>query len=122
MKLKQRITLIGLSGALVAGFVYSHIYIHKRNRREIKEIAAELAYSWQAELLLDEVQTAKLEEAIIEFTIKKNEIINSGLSNNSKIERLKRIQNNEHKALQKFLNEGQFENYKLLNRQMTRKA
>lgn len=122
MKLQQRIALIGLAGTLVAGFVYSHIYIHKRNRREIQEVAAELAYTWQAELLLDEIQTAKLEEAIIEFTIKKNEIINSGLSNDSKIERLKSIQQNEYKILKKFLNDGQYENYKLLNRRITRKT
>ena len=122
MKLEHRIALISVAAAAVAGFVYSQIYIHEKNRKEIKDIATELAYTWQNQLDLSEIQTSKLEDTIIEYTIKKNEIINSGLGIGSQIQKLKVIQNNEHKALKKFMNEEQFDNYIFMNKKMTRKS
>lgn len=121
MKLQHRIALIGLAGVLVAGFVYSQIYIHKKSRQELEEIARELAYTWQEKLGLNEEQTLHLENVIIAFTIKKNEVLNSVMSENAKIRRLQAIQKAEHKSLQRFLEEGQFENYLRLNKEMTRK-
>lgn len=122
MKLQHRIALISVAAAAVAGFVYSQIYIHEKNRQEIKDVAAELALTWKAQLGLSEEQTLQLEDSIIEYTIKKNEIINSSLSTNHQIEKLKSIQKNEYKTLQKFMNDEQFENYVLLNKQLTRKS
>lgn len=122
MKLQHRIAIISVAAAAVAGFVYSQVYIHEKNRKEIKEVAAELALTWKEQLNLTEEQTLLLEDVIIEYTIKKNEIINSSLATNSQIQKLKSIQNNEHKVLKKFFNEEQFENYIFLNRQITRKA
>ncbi|MCP9200686.1 hypothetical protein MKO06_12260 [Gramella sp. GC03-9] len=122
MKLQHRIALMGVAAAAVAGFVYSQIYIHEKNRREIKEVAAELANTWKHQLNLTEHQTDLLEDSIIEYTIKKNEIINSSLSIGNQIAKLKAIQRNEHKALQKFMNDDQFENYIFLNKQITKKS
>ncbi|WP_026916333.1 hypothetical protein [Christiangramia portivictoriae] len=122
MKLQHRITIIGLAAAAVAGFVYSQIHIHEKNRREIREIAAELAYTWRNQLNLSIDQTQLLEDAIIEFTIKKNEIINSSLGTGQQVNKLKTIQKSEHKSLQKFLTQEQFENYIFLNKQLTRKS
>lgn len=122
MKLQHRIALISVSAAAVAGFVYSQIYIHEKNRREIKEVAGELAYTWKEQLQLNQEQTRLLEDSIIEYTIKKNEIINSSLGNIQQINKLKSIQKNEHKALRKFLTEEQYENYIFLNKQLTRKS
>ncbi len=122
MKLQHRIALISVAAAAVAGFVYSQIYIHEKNRQEIKDVAAELALTWKEQLGLSEEQTLQLEDSIIEYTIKKNEIINSSLSTNHQIDKLKSIQKNEYKTLQKFMNEEQFENYILLNKQLTRKS
>lgn len=122
MKLQHRIALISVAAAAVAGFVYSQIYIHEQNRKEIREIAAELALTWKNQLNLNPEQTDLLEDAIIEYTIKKNEIINSSLGNIQQINKLKTIQKNEHKTLKKFLDEDQFENYIFLNKQITRKS
>lgn len=122
MKLQHRIALISVAAAAVAGFVYSQIYIHEKNRREIREVAAELAATWKAQLDLSPGQADQLEDVIIEYTIKKNEIINSSLGNIQQINKLKTIQKNEHRTLQKFLNEDQFENYIYLNKQITRKS
>ena len=122
MKLQHRIALISVAAAAVAGFVYSQIYIHEKNRREIRDVAAELAATWKAQLDLSPGQADQLEDVIIEYTIKKNEIINSSLGNIQQINKLKTIQKNEHRSLQKFLNEDQFENYIYLNKQLTRKS
>lgn len=122
MKLQHKIAMIGVATAAVAGFVYSQMYIHEKNRREVKEIAEELARTWKEQLDLNESQTLMLQDAIIEYTIKKNEIINSGLSTNNQVRKLQAIQRNEHEALKKFLEEEQFENYIFLNKQLTRKS
>ena len=122
MKLQHRIALISVAAAAVAGFVYSQIYIHEKNRKEIKEVAGELALTWKEQLLLNEEQTQLLEDAIIEYTIKKNEIINSSLGLEQQVNKLKSIQKNEYRSLQKFLDEDQFENYIFLNKQITRKS
>ncbi|APG59439.1 hypothetical protein [Christiangramia salexigens] len=122
MKLQHRIALISVAAAAVAGFVYSQIYIHEKNRKEIKDVAGELALTWKDQLDLNTEQTLLLENSIIEFTIKKNEIINSSLSTNSQIQKLKSIQKSEHKALQKFMDDDQFENYLLLSKELTRKS
>ncbi|APU70261.1 MAG: hypothetical protein VX712_10025 [Bacteroidota bacterium] len=122
MKLEHRIALIGVAAAAVAGFVYSQIYIHEKNRKEIREVAAELAFTWQNQLHLSDEQASMLEDTIIEYTIKKNEIINSSLGIGSQIQKLKSIQGNEHKALQKFMSEEQFESYLAMNKKITRKS
>ncbi|WP_373058739.1 hypothetical protein [Zunongwangia sp. H14] len=122
MKLEQRLGLIGLAGALVAGFVYTNIYIHKKNRQEIKEIAEELAYTWKSKLNLKLDQVHKLEDLIIEYTIKKNEIINSSLNHDSQITKLKSIQKSEDAALKKLFNEEQYKEYVAINRQITQKS
>ena len=122
MKLQHRIALISVAAAAVAGFVYSQIYIHEKNRKEIKDVAGELALTWKDQLHLNSQQTQLLEDCIIEYTIKKNEIINSSLGNIQQINKLKTIQKSEHRSLRKFLSEDQFENYIFLNKQLTRKS
>lgn len=122
MKLQHRIALISVAAAAVAGFVYSQMYIHEKNRKEIKEVAGELATTWKEQLNLTQEQTELLEDSIIEYTIKKNEIINSSLGLGQQVNKLKTIQKNEHKSLKKFMDDEQFENYIFLNKQITRKS
>ncbi|MCM4156057.1 hypothetical protein [Gramella sp. AN32] len=121
MKLQHRLALITIATAAVAGFVYSQIHIHKRNRREVIDVATELACTWQSQLDLSNIQTQKLLDSIIEYTIKKNEIINSNLAMENQISKLKSIQRNEHRNLQNFLSEDQFKKYLSLNKRLTRK-
>ncbi|SDR74758.1 hypothetical protein [Gramella sp. MAR_2010_147] len=122
MKLQHRIALMSVAAAAVAGFVYSQIHIHEKNRKEIRDVARELALTWKSQLDLNPEQTELLEDSIIEYTIKKNEIINSSLGNMQQINKLKTIQKNEHRNLKKFLDDLQFENYVLLNKEITRKS
>lgn len=123
MKIQQKIVIIGAAGFLVAGFVFSQIYIHRKSREELLEIAEELAYTWKDRLDLDLDQTSKLEDLIIEYTLKKNAIINSNsLSVNEIIYKLKSIQKAEHRKLQKVMTENQFDKYLELNRKISRKS
>lgn len=122
MKLQHRIALISVGAAAVAGFVYSQIYIHERNRREMKEVAQELALTWKDQLNLDEEQTMLLENSIIEYTIKKNEIINSSLNIGQQVNKLRAIQKSELKHIKKFLDVDQYDHYIFLNKEITRKS
>ncbi|CAM4267264.1 hypothetical protein [Gillisia limnaea] len=121
MKLKDRILLLGLSCILVGGFVYSQIYIHNRNRKELLDIAREIAFNWKEKLGLNPEQTSELVEIIIKFTIFKNEIINSDNPESEKIAKLQKIQSREHKNLLKILSESQFENYIGINKKIPNK-
>lgn len=119
MTLKNRIHLIGLSTLLVGGFVLAQIYIHNKNSKEIKEIASEIALEWTEKLGLTPEQTKKLEATIIEFTILKNEIINSQRSQKFVIRDLKKTQIREHKKLKKFLSNSQFTAYVGVNKKIS---
>lgn len=118
MKLQNRILLLGLSTILVGGFVYSQIFIHNKNRKELKDIAREIALNWKEKLGLTPHQTSKMENLIIEYTIFKNEIINSTGPGKVKIARLQKIQRREHKNLRKILDEDQFETYVGINKKI----
>jgi len=111
MKLQNRIFLLGLTVALVGGFVFSQIYIHEKNRKELREVAREIALNWKNKLGLSEEQTLLLEDIIIEFTIIKNEIIKSQQEKQAIIQNLQRVQVREYKNLRKILSESQFDAY-----------
>lgn len=121
MKVKNRIQLLGLSSILVGGFVFTQIYIHNKNSKEIKEIASEIALEWKDKLGLTPEQTKKLEDTIIEFTIHKNEIINSNRSQKFIIRDLQITQQKEYKKLRKFLTSAQFTAYVGVNKKIPNK-
>ncbi len=118
MKKEKRILLLGLAAITVGGFVYSQIYIHEQSRKEIKEIARELALTWQDKLDLTLEQTLRLEDLIITFTIKKNAIINDNIPEFKKIQKLKKVQVKEHKNLKKIFNDSQFNAYVGINKKL----
>lgn len=123
MKTQQKIAIIGAASFLIAGFVFSKIYINKNSREELLEIAEELALLWKNRLELDLYQTSKMEDLIIEFTLKKNAIINSKtLSEDEIIYRLKSIQKAEHKKLKSFMSEPQFVKYLELNKKISQEV
>jgi hypothetical protein len=118
MKLKNRIQLLGVSTILVGGFVFAQMYFHDKNSKEIREIASEIASEWKEKLGLTPEQTKKLEATIIEYTIHKNEIINSNRSQKFIIRDLKNIQQREYKKLRKFLTSAQFTAYVGVNKKI----
>ncbi len=117
MKLQNRLLLLGFSTLLVGGFVYTHIFMHRRNRQDLEDIGNELAYNWKDKIGLTEEQTLQLKDIIIEFTIRKNEIINGEHSTN-KIQRLQKVQSNEHKRLRRLMSPAQFDAYIGINKKI----
>lgn len=118
MTVKNRIQLLGLSTILVGGFVLAQMYVHSKNSKEIKEIAAEISLEWQEKLGLTEEQAKKLEVTIIEFTILKNDIINSNRSQKFIIRDLRAVQQREHRKLRRFLTTAQFTAYSGINKKI----
>lgn len=118
MTLQKRLLLLGLSAVAVGGFVYSQIFIHEKNRKDLREIARDLALSWKEKLDLNEKQTHRLEDIIIEFTIRKNSIINSEAPASTKIQKLQKIQRREHRNLRKLLDEKKFDTYLGVNQKI----
>ncbi|WBL24401.1 hypothetical protein [Zunongwangia sp. HGR-M22] len=122
LTLNQRISLISLATVIVAGFVASQIYMNKKSREEIKEIAEELSLLWKDRLFLNEEQTRKMEDLIIEYTLKKNEIINSSMNPIAQVRKLKAIQKVEHRNLAKMLSNEQFKKYININKSIQKKV
>lgn len=118
MKTGEKILLLGLTTAMVGGLVYSQIYFHNERRRDLKEIAGEIALTWQDKLNLTPVQTSQLEDIIISYTLRKNSIINSDLPAYKKIKRLQKVQVREHKNLKKILTGSQFNAYVGINNEL----
>jgi hypothetical protein len=118
MTLQNKLLLLFLTTIAIGGIVYSQIFIHKKNRKDLLEIAREIAFTWKEKLGLTTEQTVLLENIIIEFTIRKNEILNENTSEKEKIERLQKVQIREHKNLRKFLNETEFDSYVGINKRI----
>jgi len=117
MKLQNRLLLLGISTLLVGGFVYTNIFLHRRNRKDLEDIAKEIALNWKDTLGLTEEQSLQLEDIIIEYTIRKNEIINGEHSTN-KIQRLQKVQSKEHRRLKKLMSPDQFDAYVGINKKI----
>lgn len=122
MKIQNRLFLISLAALAVGGFVYSQIYFYNKTRQDLREIAREIALNWQEKLNLTTQQMLLLEDIIIDFTIKKNEVINANLPGDKKIEKLKKIQKKEHNNLRKFLSEEEFNAYVGINKKIPNKV
>lgn len=121
MKFQNRLILLGVTAIAVGGFVYSQIFIHEKNRKDLREIARDIANNWKEKLDLTPAQTDVLENIIIEFTIRKNEIINSDAPSPIKIRKLQKVQRREHRDLKKVLNEEKFKAYVGLNKKIPHK-
>ncbi len=121
MTLQNRLLLLGFTAVAVGGFVYSQIFIHEKNRKDLRDIARELAFSWKERLDLNEKQTNILEDIIIEFTIRKNNIINSDAPSQAKIQKLQKVQRREHRNLRKLLDDTKFDAYLGVNKNISNK-
>ncbi len=121
MTLQNRFVLLGLTAIAVGGFVYSQIFIHEKNRKDLREVARELAFSWKQRLDLNDKQTRILEDIIIEFTIRKNNIINSDAPSQAKIQKLQKVQRREHRNLRKLLDDTKFDAYLGVNKNIPNK-
>lgn len=118
MTLKNKLIVLGLTTIAVGGFAYSQVFIRKKNRKDLILIAREIAFTWKEKLGLTLEQTQLLENIIIEFTIRKNEIINADKPEQEKIRRLQMVQVKEHNKLRKIFSKTEFDSYVGINRRI----
>lgn len=88
--------------------------------KELKEAAKEAVKYWEDELGLSAKQARLMEKKIIEFAIKKNQLIQSKMREEAKTERLKRLQELEYKDMRDILTGPQHERYLKLSKERIR--
>lgn len=84
---------------------------------EIRAQADEQTEMWKDELALTSKQEDLMEKKIIEFAMKRAELLHSKMEEEAKTERLKMLQISEHRDMRDILTKPQFERYLAIQRQ-----
>ncbi|MCM4159074.1 hypothetical protein FHG64_08790 [Antarcticibacterium flavum] len=79
--------------------------------QELREIAKEATARWNMELSLTTKQARLIEKKILEFEMKKEEIMNSKMNEEAKKARLTALQTRESSEFRNILTKPQFEKY-----------
>lgn len=100
---------------LTVGFTtatgYSQSMTQGEPTEEIREYADAETEMWKDELALTSKQEDLMEKKIIEFAMKKQELLQSKMQEEAKTERLKMLQISEHRDMRDILTKPQFERY-----------
>lgn len=84
---------------------------------EIREMASEEAEMWTDQLALTAKQEDLVEKKIIEFVMKREELLQSKMQEEAKTERLKMLQISEHRDMRDILTKPQYERYIAIQRE-----
>lgn len=119
MRIRRRHQLVLLFAmALFAGAIgYSQSLLQGEPSQELREVAQEKTDMWTQELSLTGKQATLMEKKIIEFAMKKEELIQSKMREEAKTERLKALQKLEYRDMRDILTKPQFERYLALKRE-----
>ena len=88
---------------------------------QLKEAAREAVRYWEKELSLSSKQTNLMEKKILEYAIKKNQLLQSKMREEAKTKRLRLLQEQEYKDMRDILTEPQYEEYIALSKERIRK-
>lgn len=113
MKIKQtyQIILVLAVSFLFSATAFSQSMTQKDPSKELKEAAREAVDFWESELALSPKQADLMEKKIIEFSIKKNRLIQSKMREEAKNERLEELQKLEYRDMRDILTGPQYERY-----------
>ena len=111
------VLLILFTALLFTDIGHSQNMLQGEPSQEIRETAEERVNAWTSELALTSKQSDLMENKIIEFAMKRNEILNSKMREEAKTERLKRLQVLENKDMRDILTKPQYERYIALQQQ-----
>ena len=114
---KYQIILLFVVALFTGTMTYSQSIIQQNAPRELEEAAREKTEMWINELSLSGKQAALMEKKIIEFALKKNEIIQSKMREEVKTEKLQALQALEYKDMRDILTQPQFRRYVGLKKQ-----
>lgn len=108
---KYRLVLF-LAIALFTGVMaYSQSMTQQNPSPELEEVAEEKRDMWTRELSLTDKQALLMEKKIIEFAMKKDELIQSKMREEAKTARLQELQELEIRDMRDILTKPQFETY-----------
>lgn len=85
--------------------------------QKIREMAKERTTMWVKELSLSAKQADLMERKIIEYTMKRTELMNSKMNEEAKVKRYMALQVEEEKDMRDILTGPQHEKYLRINRQ-----
>lgn len=86
---------------------------------EVKEIAGETILIWNRELSLTAKQASLMEDKVIEYEMKREELFNSKMNEEDKKERFLILQELEERDMQNILTQPQFDKYMSLKNDPT---
>ena len=86
-------------------------------QQDLEIAAREAAERWTTELAMSAKQTALMEDKLVEYAIKKQEVLNSKMREELKTQRLLELEYAENQSMQDILTQPQFERYIFLLRQ-----
>lgn len=102
---------------LTSALAYSQTRIQPEPSQALEEAAKEQVEYWENELSLTAKQTSLMEAKIIEFVIKKDNIIQSNLEAEEKSRQLIQLKELENKDMRDILTKPQFDRYITLQEQ-----
>lgn len=113
---------IGLSGVFFLLFFYAGNLVGQNLTQDepsqsVREIAKERTDMWLNELALTEKQVNLMERKIIEYTMKRTDLMRSKMNEEAKIERFIALQILEEKDMRDILTATQHEKYLRINRE-----
>ena len=111
------VLLILFTALLFTDIGHSQNMLQGEPSQEIRETAEERVNAWTNELALTSKQADLMENKIIEFSMKRDEILNSKMREEAKTERLERLQVLENKDMRDILTKPQYERYLALQRE-----
>lgn len=111
MKMKYKVLLIFTIALTTCAIGYSQSPTQGEPSQELREVAKEEVDVWIEELSLTGKQAALMEKKIIEFAIKRDELLQSKMREEAKTERLKALQLLEYKDMRDILTKPQHERY-----------
>lgn len=96
---------------LNAAFAVSQNMTQQDPDKKLKKTAQEAVQFWEKELALSPKQCDLMENKIIEFSMKKNRLIQSKMREEAKNERLRELQQLEYRDIRDILTSPQYEKY-----------
>lgn len=122
MKIKgiYRYLLLFCIAFLTGAAAISQTMIQPEPSQELEEAAREQAEMWDEELSLTAEQLALMEDKIIEFAMKKDQVLQSDIGEEEKSQQLIELQESENRDMRDILTKPQYDRYLMLQKQKMR--
>lgn len=108
---KNKIQFIFILALLTSTMGYSQNILQGSVNQDLKQAARQTVEMWSGKLVLSAKQRKLMEDKIVEFSIKKNELLQSKMRQELKAQKLKELQILENRDMRDILTKPQYEKY-----------